>query len=227
MSTIFEQLSTEGLTQEEANVASRKVKFGSRTERQDAINFLVERSLRESVLLLRKMSKGRLGDGDLISIAYKALERSARSYSPVHGKRFFYFAKKALRGVLIEHFRGNQVVKHSEFSAMNWDEAAVTCKPKKMHPDIEDVETTSELEGRSEPDFSSIYQKEDFQQVMKAMKCLNKFERGIVLFIRSTGYSFRETAEEFGCSRAWVGLCYNRAVEKLRAVLVKTDDCLG
>ncbi len=220
MSIIFEQLSAEGLTQEEANEASRKVLFGAPAERQAGINFLVERSLREAVLLLRGMSKGRLNDGELVSIAYKALERSARSYSPKYGKRFFYFAKKALRGVLIEYFRGNEVVKHAEKPALNWEEANdASSKPKKFHPDVEDTETTSELEGRSEADFSAIYRKEDFEQVLKAMKCLNKFERGILMFIRATGYSFRETAEEFGCSRAWVGLCYNRAIEKLRAVL--------
>jgi len=226
MSTIFDQLDSRGLTQKETDIASRKVRFGKPAERAEGIEFLVVRSLRESVLLLRKMSKGRLDDGELISIAYKALERSARSYNPSKGKRFFYFSKKALRGVLIEHFRGNEVVKHAEKPAASWEEAVSTSRPRKSHPDLEDPETTSELEGRSDADFSTIYQKEDFEQVTRAMKCLNHFEKAIVLFIRATGYSFRETAEEFGCSRAWVGLCYNRAIEKLRAVLVPGRDSI-
>jgi RNA polymerase sigma factor (sigma-70 family) len=187
-----------------------------------AIAFLVEHSLREAVLFLRDVSGGRLQDGELVSIAYKALERSARSYQPSKGKRFFYFAKKALRGVLIEHWRAQETVRHGQTS-LSWDDAVAASQNRKKHPDIADDESTSELEGRTEADFSGMHKKESYQQVLRAMKCLTKFEKALVLFVRSTGYSFQETAETFGCSRAWVGLCWNRAVDKLRAVLVKNE----
>lgn len=219
MSIAFDQLSTEPLTQEQANECAARLQKNRKDHK--AIAFMVEHSLREAVLFLRELSRGRLTDGELVSIAYKALERSARSYDPSRGHRYFYFAKKALRGVLIEHFRALETVKHSKGGSISWDDAAaMACCQRKVHPDLVDKEATNELEGRIEADFSGIYQKEDFERVLRAMKCLNKFERSIVLFIRATGYSFRETAEEFGCSRAWVGLCWNRALDKLRAVLV-------
>jgi len=218
MSIVFTQLDKEPLTQEQANFYSLRIQRNPRDHL--AIAAMVEHSLREAVVFLRELSGGRLTDGELVSIAYKALERSARSYRPQKGKRFFYFAKKALRGVLIEYFRSLETVRHGDKS-VNWDEAIEQTYGRKKHPDIEDPETTSELEGRTDPDLQSIYQKEAFEDVLRAMKCLTKFEKALVLFIRATGFSFRETAEEFGCSRAWVGLCYNRALDKLRAVLVK------
>lgn len=220
MSIVFDQLSTEPLTQEQANACAARIRKNPKDHK--AIEFLVVHSLREAVLFLRELSKHRFTDGELVSLAYKALERSARSYTPDRGHRFFYFAKKALRGVLIEHWRTLDTVKHAG-NSIPWDEAAHTLQQRRKHPDLEDLEQTSEIEGRVEADFCSIHQKEDLDRVFKAMKCLTKFERAIVLFIRATGYSFRETAEEFGCSRAWVGLCWNRAVGKLRAVLVPKE----
>jgi RNA polymerase sigma factor (sigma-70 family) len=218
MSIAFDQLSTEPLTQDQANACAARIKKNPKDS--DAIEFLVVHSLREAVLFLRELSRGRQSDGELVSIAYKALERSARSYAPAKGKRFFYFAKKALRGVLIEHWRSLETVKHANAS-VNWEEAATQIKSHKLHPDLEDPEATSSLEGHIDADFSSIYSKEDFERVLEAMKCLTKFERALVMFIRATGFGFREAADEFGCSRAWVGLCYNRALDKLRAVLQK------
>jgi RNA polymerase sigma factor (sigma-70 family) len=185
-----------------------------------AKELMVVHTLREAVIFLRELSGGRQTDGELVSVAYKALERSARGYRPEKGKRFFYFAKKALRGVLVEHWRSLETVKHAKQS-VGWLEATDRTKARQIHPDLEDLETTHELEGRTEADFGGINQREDFDRVLGAMKCLTKFERALVLFIRATGFGFREAAEEFGCSRAWVGLCYNRALDKLRAVLVK------
>jgi len=217
MSIAFDQLSTEPLTPEMAAACSKRIQANPKDA--DAIEIMVVHSLREAVLFLRELSHGKLTDGELVSIAYKALERSARSFQPGRGHRYFYFAKKALRGVLIEHWRALDTVKHGKAS-VPWEEA-MTQKPRKQHPDLDDAETTNELEGRTEADFSGIYEREDWERVQAAMKCLTKFERALVLFIRATGFSFRETAEEFNCSRAWVGLCYNRALDKLRAVLVK------
>jgi RNA polymerase sigma factor (sigma-70 family) len=219
-SFVFNQLLEDALTPEQAKQCVKAIRTGKPAARAKAINFMIEHSLREAVLFLREVSKSKLSDGELVSVAYKALERSARSYRPEKGKRFFYFSKKALRGVLIEYWRSLETVKHGN-SAMSWDEAITLERGKKMHPDIEDLETTSELEGRTEADFPAIHRAEDFQRVMAAMKCLTKFERALVLFVRATGFSFRETAEEFGCSRAWVGLCWNRALDKLRAVVLK------
>lgn len=217
MSLAFDQLSTKPLTPSDAAFHAQCIR--KNPDDRDAINYMVEHSLREAVLFLRELSRGKLDDGELVGIAYKALERSARSFDPKHGHRFFYFAKKALRGVLIEHWRSLDTVKHS--SSFSMETALIESKHSNArHPDLEDPETTSELEGRTDADFSDIYRREDMEQVLKAMKCLTKFERALVLFIRATGFSFRETAEEFGCSRAWVGLCYNRALDKLRAVLV-------
>jgi RNA polymerase sigma factor (sigma-70 family) len=221
VSIAFNQLPTEPLTQEMADACAKRIRRNPKDAK--AIEKLVVHSLREAVIFLRDLSRGRLTDGELVSIAYKALERSARSYKPSKGHRFFYFAKKALRGVLIEHWRSLDTVKHSKNLSINWDNAVDSAKPRNKHPDIEDPETTSELEGRSEADFASIYRQEDYERVLRAMKCLSKFEKAIVMFVRATGFSFQETADVFGCSRAWVGICWNRAIDKLRAAVLQNS----
>jgi len=224
-SPLFRKLPAGGLTREDAAEYSKRIQKNPKD--RGAINAMVLMSLRESLLYMRELSNRKLGDGELVSLAYKALERSARSFQADRGHRFFHFAKKALRGVLIEHWRSLETVRRSK--SVNWEEELSNTSGENRHPDLLDPETTSSLEGSTEPDFSSINLREDLEEVERAMKCLNQFERAIVKFITTTGFTFRECAEEFGCSRAWVGLTYNRAVVKLRNRIADTrkrSDCL-
>lgn len=206
MSTVFNQLPDQPMTPEdEAKLARRKDK-----------EELVLRSLREAVLYMREMSKHKVEDGELVSLAYRALERSARNFKPNRGHRFFHFAKKALRGCLAEHWRSLDPVKHGK--SVGWD-TQLEDETKNRHPDLEDPETTSEMEGRVDFDYTIIDWEERWDEVLLAMNTLSRFERAIILFIKSTGLTFRETAEEFGCSRTWIGYRYNDAVQKIRAEL--------
>ncbi len=220
MTTIFDQLPNEPLTAEEERIFSAQIK--KRKGVAKAIEQLTTRSLREAVLYLRELSKHQIeDDGELVSMAYKALERSARGFDSQHGHRFFYFAKKALRGTLVEYWRGLETVKKGH--SVSWDVAAADDRDKgRGGTDLGvDSEPTSEIEGRVEPDFSAIDRREEWAEIEKAMVVLTKFERAVVLFVKATGYSFQEVGEEFGYSRAWIGYTWNKAVAKLRAKLVK------
>lgn len=214
MSLLLTKLPVEPLTVEQEKHYAARIK--KRSGDSEAINFLVTHTLREAVLYLRELSKHKVEDGELLSMAYKALQRSAKNFNPKHGKRFFYFCKKALRGVLTEYWRGLETVKRGH--AIPWDTVPLFREQNK-HPDIEDPETTAEIEGRTEFDYTPIDWAERWVDVERAMCVLTDFERAVILILKATGLSFREVGEELGCSRAWVGLTANRAIQKIRVEL--------
>jgi len=218
-SIVFKQLLDEPLTVEQERHYAGRIK--RRKGDREAINFLIEHSLREAVLYLRELSKHQVEDGELVSVSYKALDRAARNFDPKHG-RYFHFAKKALRGLLTEYWRGLETVKKAHTTS--WDAYIEegrdrTASRRGIEREIEGVDESGEIEGKVEPDFSAIDAKEQWEAIEKVIGCLTPFERAVILFIRHTGFSFREAGEEFNCSRAWIGVTWNRAIAKLKEEL--------
>src|SRR5579859_3703827 len=83
-SIVFKQLLDEPLTVEQERHYAGRIK--RRKGDREAINFLIEHSLREAVLYLRELSKHQVEDGELVSVSYKALDRAARNFDPNRGE---------------------------------------------------------------------------------------------------------------------------------------------
>ena len=62
-------------------------------------------SMREAIRYSRKCCRGRIDDGELISLCYDAMKGAARKYNPKYGISFFAHCKAYIRGEIARHWK--------------------------------------------------------------------------------------------------------------------------
>lgn len=167
--------------------------------------------VREAVRYTRKVCRGGLEDGELISVCFAALQQAAKNYDPARG-RFFAFAKQYLRGAVAREWSKKDVVKNSR--ADNTEGSDVAYK-------------TLEASAVELPDFGSIYTREEWELLYPAIqKRLNDVERMVIVLRYKAGFSFEEIGELRGVTRQAIQRTHRGAIQKLHLALTHKQEKL-
>ena len=179
---------------------------------------LVECNLRESVIYLKSISRGRFSEGELISFAYDGMVQAWKNFDPVRN-RFFTWAKPHIRGKMFVAMRDQ-----SRYSEMMGREVSggemVT----------EDPETGEKVESwTNEPsvdfDHDSVHYKshyyEEIHGVMK--RVLKPQEQRVITDRVWHGLRYREIGEKYGFSTSRAQAIFERAMQLVRRELMRRN----
>jgi DNA-directed RNA polymerase specialized sigma subunit len=184
-----------------------KEKLTQKVEARLSENDLALANMHEAVLYARACSgNDKLTDGELISVCWDALRKSAARFRPRRGTRFFAFCKPRIRGALVRHYNQMNVVRNGECEPVQVDDAGL--------PDDYSVEKDL---PNVEPDFESIGFNERWAQVsgVLARTCTDR-ERTIMYLVYSLHFTFKEAGSVFGICRAAAQAIASRVIVRVK-----------
>lgn len=193
---------------------------------------LVLAHMREAFYYTRHVCRGKIEDGDLYSLCYKALVECAKNFHP-GATRFFAYAKANLRGNISRHWKNLDVVKNASEHEVGGNEKYAPCRAGDDDTDqvrfdeTNDVQVLSDtsLEPQSvDPDFASIELRERLDLLKPIMeKKLSEQERMVLDLTYTGGYNFEQIGTMLSpkVSRSAVQQTHARAILKLRNELAR------
>jgi RNA polymerase sigma factor (sigma-70 family) len=189
-----------------------KTELDAKTEARMKPEDLSVAYMHEAVLYARACCASEIPDGELVSICYDAMMKTAKLFSPERG-RFFAYCKPRIRGSLLRHWKTTMAtVRNAEVvpelsTAVFLDEAPDS--------EIRDYDTP-----HSEPDFDSIGFRERWAEVsaILAKRCTDR-ERTIMQLVFSMHFTFEETGKVLGISRAAAQAIASKVIERVQKVL--------
>lgn len=198
--------------------------------REGHLDQLVLHNMREGYYYARALCRGRIGEREVYSAVYKALEHASRNWN-IAGIRFFAYAKVYVRGAISREWRDMNVVKNAKHESLDAPAAATTDIPPGTH-ELEDGEfepgtylRKHETTDHQEPEFELIHLREQLETVRPAMKTvLSDHERMVIELCYFAGYNFEQIGKHLGVSRSAVQNAHTRALRKLRGALAKTRE---
>lgn len=206
---------SEILTPDEENAIAATPKGSDDRDR------LVMHNMREALLYAKKCCRGRLADGELMSVAYLGLREAAANFLP-NKIRFFGYAKAFLRGKIYSEFRSLRVVKKSESvsfqpSSTNGEEEQEDFAPT----DTGYYPLTSESENF---DFGLTQFREEWRLIEPLVRSiLTDKERMILELKYISGMNFRQIGEVLAIpvSRSHIQHIHSIALAKIQAEVSK------
>lgn len=152
-------------------------------------------SMREAIRYSRKCSRGRIDDGELISLCYDAMKGAARKYNPKFGISFFAHCKAYIRGELTRH----------------WKKVGST-------EQLDEENTQPKFAPESDTlDFDTIDMKERLAIIWPIVeKRLNEAELMVIVLRYRSGFSFEEIGRLRGVTRQAIQRTHLQAVAKIR-----------
>jgi RNA polymerase sigma factor (sigma-70 family) len=232
----------------EENRLARRLKKNPKD--QAAANALVMANMQEAILYSKKVSRGAIEDGALMSLCYESLMRSTRWFRSNRKTRFFAYAKQNLRGNLAHYWSKMDTVNNAslhrkknfperyeeetttislDYSKDNekcWSGEAITCMLTHDQPP-QDNNTLVGHEQIIEPDFEALDREERWQIIKQIMRhCLNVLERQVLSLAYESDFTLQEIGKKCGFSRSWAQQMHAIAVRKIQAYLATEKvDC--
>jgi RNA polymerase sigma factor (sigma-70 family) len=177
--------------------------------REQALEEVVLSAMRDGVYYLKAFAKGRCDDGELVSIAYTALNRAAIRFDPKHGTAFMTFAKAFLRGALFREWKKQSRAPAGTDSIDRFDDRV----------DDTDGESEDKIIPKSlqeEPDFDAVHLKELWKRFEPYLNRLSPLERQVIDLRYMRGLKFSEIAELLHHRKQNYQAIHQRAIRKLR-----------
>jgi len=230
MTPLFNSLPDRRLTSEEEKELSKTIRFGSRPK--DAVKKLVLHNLKEATIYAKHYCPADLfSDGEIMSLCYDVLRKSAPRFRPSFGIRFLAFCKHRLRGAVKRHCCTLDVVKHA--SVKRTDSAGgATFVPftggiDKYCPLTDEVSTCTQG-GTEDFDFAGVEVRE-LMLPLKALirKKLNPRQRMVLRLIYDLGFNMQEIGDFLAVSRSAIQMTHSSALEILRDELVGNKELLN
>lgn len=146
---------------------------------------------------------------DLVQIGVVAAMKAEKVYAPDRGTTFFVFAKKAIRGAMIDMYR------RGKLESLRLSEQAGLCK------DIErKIDKRVRTESRPDSNPEEVAQKAELSDLVdKALNRLNPAQRRVVMEIYYNAKSKSACAREMGIHPSSLGEIHQAALDNLRATL--------
>lgn len=130
MSKLLDSFSDRSLSREDEIRFSTENKFDE----------LVERTMRYAVNLGHQIARGRLSEGDLISVVYVALTAAARNYDPAR-QRFSTFAKAHIRfAVFKEIISRRSAIPEDPEIILDFDGKPIPKELEYVSPDVDGID---------------------------------------------------------------------------------------
>ena len=170
---------------------------------------LVNRTMRPAVNIGHQIARGRLSEGDLISVVYLALRDSARNFDPARPTRFLAFAKPSIRyGIFRELKSRRSIVPDTviyQETVQDFDEKPIPKEVEYANPDTDGIELRSKYEA-----------------IQPALKKLSQQEQKILQLSYVDNLNGQQLANIFGVSRSAIQRRILVALRKVRKELART-----
>lgn len=229
------------LAQETTVAMARAHRGTSEHNRRELQEILVLHSMREAFFYARKCCRGGLPDDEIYSLAYSALMRATVPFRS--GKRrFFAYAKAAIRGEIFRVWRSKRLVKNTPLEKM-----MPSVFFEKGCFDLRDAPTREQREAQEEerdpinfkgpiasgktpshePALDEIFAAELGKILNEAaLEKLSDKERQVIDLHYKKGLTFREIGETLGMLRKTASAAHQRALKKLRLALERSKKIL-
>lgn len=190
---------------------------------------LILHTLREAVLYSGRCCRGTIEPGELLSLCYAALRKSAPRFRP-GGITFLAYSKADLRGEISRFWKSRNCVRNS-YLHESADEP--TIKRELLISGAQEGEDITRAwegcdeieENYSEPDFDGIALRERWALVQPLLQsALNERERTVLQLTYEAGFSFEQIAGLMvpRVCREAIRMTHERALRKVRNALLRS-----
>jgi RNA polymerase sigma factor (sigma-70 family) len=222
-------LPEKNLTKDQEAVLSRRVRKGP--GKQSAVDALVINNLKEaSIYAKHYCPKDCFSDGEIMSLCYDVLTKSAPRFRPSFGLRFVAFCKHRLRGAVKRHCCTLDVVKHASMKRTDKEGGPAFvmfqggCEvPNRDKATIRDDSTAAEFYetntqgGTVEFDFAGVDMRELWAPLKQLMTDrLNPRQRMVLRLVYDLGFNMQEIGDMLAVSRSAVQMTHSSALAILR-----------
>jgi RNA polymerase sigma factor (sigma-70 family) len=240
--TAIDRLPDKRLTREQETLLSRRIHKGPR--KQQAIEHLVVNNLREASLYAKHYCpKDLFSDGEVVSLCYDVLLKSAPRFRPAFGIRFLAFCKHRLRGAVKRHCTTLDVVKHASEKRIDLDGPTFVSfsggsdrtQPKERFSDnvgiawnVNDDDTPTCTQGGTiDFDFMEVDMREWWVPLKSLIReKLNPRQRMVLRLVYDLGFNMQEIGDMLAVSRSAIQMTHSSALEILRRELVQNRELL-
>ena len=181
---------------------------------------LIEANLRESVIYLKTIARGRFCDGELISFAYDGLRQAAKNFDPDRN-RFFTWAKPHIRGKMFAEMRSQTRYSDMMGSEISGGEVVVE------DPETGQREDMPRWSNEPSVDFDHEglgYRTHFYSEIKGVMeRVLKPQEQRVVMQRIWHGLRYREIGEKFGFSTSRAQAIFERAMQLVRRELMRRN----
>jgi DNA-directed RNA polymerase specialized sigma subunit len=192
---------------------------------EEAFNALVMGSFHEAIPYLYRISRNRLPEDMMVSLAYQALQKAAKTYDAQHRLRFFGHAKQYLRGEVSAWWTFQDVVRGSSTQMEEFPEDCAATTLSEICYDEDGAGTSKLLEEKcfAAPCFQEVFIHTATADTLALLrKHLPEHYVTVLVMYYCEGKTFKQIGKLFdGKTRAWAGLIHQLAlakIKKLRAV---------
>jgi len=235
----FNALPDKNLTKDQEAALSRRILKGP--GKQEAIDRLVVNNLKEASIYAKHHCPTHLfSDGEIMSLCYDVLMKSAPRFRPSFGIRFLAFCKHRIRGAVKRHCTTLDVVKHASTKRTdneggpafvpfvggceipNRDKATV----REDSPASEIYETSTQG-GTVDFDFAGVDIRELWIPLQRVVKeKLNPRQRMVLRLVYDLGFNMQEIGDMLAVSRSAVQMTHSSALRILRRELGQNRELL-
>jgi RNA polymerase sigma factor (sigma-70 family) len=216
------------LSKEQEAELSRRIRKGPL--KLAAIEKLVINNLKEaSIYAKHYCPKDLFSDGEIMSLCYDVLTKSAPRFKPQFGIRFVAFCKHRLRGAVKRHCCTLDVVKHASVKRTDLDGPTFTHftggtelrgTPQGIEPAHDDEVSTCTLGGTVDFDFAGVDIRELWVSLKKIIQeKLNPRQRMVLRLVYDLGFNMQEIGDMLAVSRSAVQMTHSSALQILRREL--------
>lgn len=228
-------LPDEKLSLETEKQLARKI----RKKDSSAVDTLVLHNLKEATIYAKHYCPPNLfSDGELMSLCYDVLLKSAPRFRTCYGLRFLAFTKNRLRGAVKRHMGTLDVVKHASERRTDFSLSAFVpftggtepYDPNRATGDsgyLMDAESlvTCTQGGTTDFDFDNIHYKECWKKVQAGMETLlSPRQRMTIRLVYECGFNMQEIGRLLGISRSAVQATHASALEILRGAFAQNRE---
>jgi len=179
---------------------------------------LIEGNLHEAIVYLKKMSRGRFAEGELVSFAYDGMKQAAKNFDPERN-RFFTWAKPHIRGKMFAAMR-----EQTRYAALT---SGTLSSPEthEENPETGVVEDMPRWTNEPSVDFDHEemhYRTHFLSEIKGVMEHVLKHQEQIVVTERIWGdLRYREIGEKHGFSTSRAQAIFERSMHLIRRELIR------
>ena len=228
--TALNNLPDDKLTRDQETELSRRIRKGPNKQR--AIDTLVLHNLKEATIYAKHYCPNDLfPDGEVLSLCYDVLKKSAPRFKPSFGIRFLAFTKNRIRGAVKRHCCTLDVVKHASVKRCE-SFGGPTFLPFTGGTDRPSSFSSEEMEtctqgGVTEFDFVGVDVRELWVTLRSVIQeKLNPRQRMILRLVYDQGFNMQEIGDMLAVSRSAVQMTHSSALEILRRELGENRELL-
>lgn len=237
----FNTLPDKSLTKDQEAALSLRIHKGP--GKQEAIDKLVVNNLKEaSIYAKHYCPKDLFSDGEIMSLCYDVLTKSAPRFRPSFGIRFVAFCKHRLRGAVKRHCCTLDIVKHASIKRTD-TEGGPTFIPFTGGTDrhlpehqirgydigaAPDIDTPTCTQGGTiDFDFSGVDTREWWGSLTVLIReKLNPRQKMVLRLVYDLGFNMQEIGDMLAVSRSAVQMTHSSALQILRRELAENRELL-